>query len=128
MLIAWVTPTAISTTVKAYADALADLLSATGNTDVDQISAPLTAGAPGLDRLLDQVKVNVPPNGGGQLTSVAGASSDAPTVVQLAPGVAPQASDKASLPSVATIGGALVHWWHQRRHSGDRAARRAHEC
>ncbi|WP_354684881.1 hypothetical protein [Cupriavidus necator] len=103
-----VTPTAISTTVKAYSDALADLLSATGNAGVDLISGPLTAGAPGLDRLLDQVKVNVLPNGGVQLSSVAGASSDTPALLQLAPGVAPSASDAASLPSVATIGGIPV--------------------
>ncbi|WP_026201306.1 hypothetical protein [Cupriavidus sp. UYPR2.512] len=103
-----VTSSAISTTVKAYSDALADLLSATGNTGVDLISGPLTAGAPGLDRLLDQVKINVLPDGGVQLSSVAGASSDTPVVLQLAPGVAPTASDTASLPSVATIGGAPV--------------------
>jgi hypothetical protein len=103
-----VTASSISTTVKAYSDALAALLAATGNTGVDLISGPLTAGAPGLDRLLDQVKVNVLPNGGVQLTSVAGASSDTPTMLQLAPGVAPTAADTASLPSVATIGGAPV--------------------
>ncbi|WER46054.1 hypothetical protein CupriaWKF_00225 [Cupriavidus sp. WKF15] len=103
-----VTTSSISTTVKAYSDALADLLAATGNAGVDLISGPLTAGAPGLDRLLDQVKVNVLPNGGVQLSSVAGASSDTPAVLQLAPGVAPTASDSASLPSVATIGGAPV--------------------
>ncbi|EKZ95679.1 hypothetical protein D769_28937 [Cupriavidus sp. HMR-1] len=103
-----VTASSISTTVKAYSDALAALLAATGNTGVDLISGPLTAGAPGLDRLLDQVKVNVLPNGGVQLTSVAGASSDTPTMLQLAPGVAPTAADTASLPSVATIGGQPV--------------------
>ncbi len=103
-----ITASAISTTVKAYSDALADLLAATGNAGVDLISGPLTAGAPGLDRLLDQVKVNVLPNGGVQISSVAGASSDTPAVLQLAPGVAPTATDKASLPSVATIGGVPV--------------------
>ncbi len=103
-----VTTSSVSTTVKAYADALANLLAATGNAGVDLISGPLTAGAPGLDRLLDQVKVNVLPDGGVQLSSVAGASSDTPVVLKLAPGVAPTASDTASLPSVATIGGAPV--------------------
>lgn len=103
-----ITLSAISTTVKAYSEALADLLSATGNTGVDLISGPLTAGAPGLDRLLDQVKVNVLPNGGVQLSSVAGVSSDTPAMLQLAPGVAPQSTDMASLPSVATIGGVVV--------------------
>lgn len=103
-----VTPQAISSTVKAYSDALADLLASTGNAGVDLISGPLKAGAPGLDRLLDQVKVNVLPDGSVQLSSVAGASSDTPAQLQLAPGVAPQAGDKTSLPSVATIGGVPV--------------------
>ncbi|KUE89939.1 hypothetical protein ASL20_05375 [Cupriavidus necator] len=103
-----ITASAISTTVKAYSDALADLLSATGNAGVDLISGPLTAGAPGLDRLLDQLKVNVLPDGAVQLSSVPGASSDTPALLQLAPGVAPTASDAASLPSVATIGGVPV--------------------
>ncbi len=70
-------------------------------------SGPLTAGAPGLDRLLDQVKVNVLPDGSVQISSVAGASSDTPAQLQLSPGVAPQASDKASLPSTATL---PQHW------------------
>ena len=35
-------------------------------------------------------------------------SSDTPAQLQLAPGVAPQASDKASLPAVATINGVAV--------------------
>ncbi|TCW78935.1 hypothetical protein C5O80_31785 [Burkholderia sp. SRS-46] len=103
-----VTAQAVASTVQAYSAALADLLAATGNTGVDLISGPLTAGAPGLDRLLDQVKINVLPDGGVQISSVAGASSDTPALLQLAPGVAPQASDKASLPSVATINGAAV--------------------
>lgn len=103
-----VTASAVSAIVKAYSDALADLLAATGNAGVDLISGSLTAGAPGLDRLLDQVKVNVLPNGGVQISSVAGASSDTPATLQLAPGVAPTASDKANLPSVATIGGVPV--------------------
>ena len=98
----------VSSTVAAYSAALADLLAATGNTGVDLISGPLTAGAPGLDRLLDQVKVNVLPDGSVQISSVAGASSDTPAQLQLAPGVAPQPGDKASLPSVATIGGSQV--------------------
>lgn len=100
-----VTAQAVSGTVAAYSAALADLLAATGNTGVDLISGPLTAGAPGLDRLLDQVKVSVLPDGSVQISSVAGASSDTPAQLQLAPGVAPQASDKSSLPSVATING-----------------------
>ena len=100
-----VTASAVSSTVAAYSAALADLLAATGNTGADLISGPLTAGAPGLDRLLDQVKVNVLPDGSVQISSVAGASSDTPAQLQLSPGVAPQASDKASLPSTATIGG-----------------------
>jgi len=103
-----VTASAVSAMVKAYSDALADLLAATGNTGVDLISGPLTAGAPGLDRLLDQIKVNVLPTGGVQIASVAGTSSDTPTTLQLAPGVAPSASNKASLPSVATINGQPV--------------------
>lgn len=103
-----VTASSVSSTVKAYSDALAALLTATGNAGVDLISGSLTAGAPGLDRLLDQVKVSVLPNGGVQLTSVAGASSDTPAVLQLAPGVAPTASDAAKLPVVATIGGVQV--------------------
>jgi len=103
-----VTASTVSSTVAAYAAALADLLAATGNTGVDLISGPLTAGAPGLDRLLDQVKVSVLPDGSVQLSSVAGASSDTPAQLTLAPGVAPQAGDKASLPSVATIGGTPV--------------------
>ena len=103
-----VTAQTVSSTVAAYSAALADLLAATGNTGADLISGPLTAGAPGLDRLLDQVKVNVLPDGSVQISSIAGASSDTPAQLQLAPGVAPQPSDKASLPSVATIGGAPV--------------------
>ncbi|NIF43475.1 hypothetical protein F3J14_21795 [Burkholderia sp. Tr-862] len=103
-----VTAQAVAGTVQAYSAVLADLLAATGNTGVDLISGPLTAGAPGLDRLLDQVKINVLPNGGVQISSVAGASSDTPVQLQLAPGVAPQASDKASLPAAATIGGVTV--------------------
>nr|WP_282512585.1 hypothetical protein [Burkholderia cepacia] len=103
-----VTAQAIASTVQAYSSALSDLLAATGNTGVDLISGPLTAGAPGLDRLLDQVKVNVLPDGGVQISSVAGVSSDTPVQLQLAPGVAPQASDKASLPAAATINGAVV--------------------
>ncbi|RQR32930.1 MULTISPECIES: hypothetical protein [unclassified Burkholderia] len=103
-----VTAQAVAGTVQAYSAVLADLLAATGNTGVDLISGPLTAGAPGLDRLLDQVKISVLPNGGVQISSVAGASSDTPVQLELAPGVAPQASDKASLPAVATINGAAV--------------------
>ncbi|WP_096476427.1 hypothetical protein [Burkholderia stabilis] len=103
-----VTAQAVASTVQAYSSALADLLAATGNAGVDLISGPLTAGAPGLDRLLDQVKINVLPDGGVQISSVAGASGDTPVQLQLAPGVAPQASDKASLPAVATINGAVV--------------------
>lgn len=103
-----VTAQAVASTVQAYSSALSDLLAATGNTGVDLISGPLTAGAPGLDRLLDQVKVNVLPDGGVQISSVAGASSDTPVQLQLAPGVAPQAGDKASLPAAATINGAVV--------------------
>ncbi|UEP31724.1 MULTISPECIES: hypothetical protein [unclassified Burkholderia] len=103
-----VTAQAVAGTVQAYSAVLADLLAATGNTGVDLISGPLTAGAPGLDRLLDQVKINVLPNGGVQISSVAGASSDTPVQLELAPGVAPQASDKASLPAAATIGGVTV--------------------
>lgn len=103
-----VTAQAVAGTVQAYSAVLADLLAATGNTGVDLISGPLTAGAPGLDRLLDQVKINVLPNGGVQISSVAGASSDTPVQLDLAPGVAPQASDKASLPAAATIGGVTV--------------------
>ena len=98
-----VTAQTVSSTVAAYSAALADLLASTGNTGVDLIAGPLTAGAPGLDRLLDQVTVNVLPDGSVQISSVAGASSDTPAQLQLSPGVAPQASDKASLPSVATI-------------------------
>lgn len=103
-----VTAQAVASTVQAYSSALADLLAATGNAGVDLISGPLTAGAPGLDRLLDQVKINVLPDGGVQISSVAGASGDTPVQLQLAPGVAPQASDKASLPAAATINGAVV--------------------
>jgi len=103
-----VTAQAVAGTVQAYSAVLADLLAATGNTGVDLISGPLTAGAPGLDRLLDQVKINVLPNGGVQISSVAGASSDTPVQLELAPGVAPQAGDKASLPAAATIGGVTV--------------------
>jgi len=103
-----VTAQAVAGTVQAYSTALADLLAATGNTGVDLISGPLTAGAPGLDRLLDQLKINVLPDGGVQISSVAGASSDTPVQLQLAPGVPPQASDKASLPAAATINGAVV--------------------
>ncbi|RQS23428.1 hypothetical protein [Burkholderia sp. Bp8998] len=103
-----VTAQAVAGTVQAYSAVLADLLAATGNTGVDLISGPLTAGAPGLDRLLDQVKINVLPNGGVQISSVAGASSDTPAQLELAPGVAPQASDKASLPAAATINGVAV--------------------
>lgn len=105
LLQSMVTAQTVSNTVAAYAAALADLLAATGNTGVDLISGPLTAGAPGLDRLLDQLKVNVLPDGSVQISSVAGASSDTPAQLQLLPGVAPQPSDKASLPSVATING-----------------------
>lgn len=103
-----VTTQAVAGTEQAYAAALADLLAATGNTGVDLISGPLTAGGPGLDKLLDQLKINVLPDGGVQISSVAGASSDTPAQLQLAPGVAPQASDKASLPAVATINGVAV--------------------
>ncbi len=103
-----VTAQAVASTVQAYSSALADLLAATGNAGVDLISGPLTAGAPGLDRLLDQIKINVLPDGGVQISSVAGASSDTPVQLQLAPGIAPQASDKASLPAAATINGAVV--------------------
>ncbi|KAG8152590.1 hypothetical protein [Burkholderia catarinensis] len=103
-----VTAQAVAGTVQAYSAALADVLAATGNAGVDLISGPLTAGAPGLDRLLDQVKVNVLPDGSVQISSVAGGSSDTPVQLQLAPGVAPQAGDKASLPAVATINGAAV--------------------
>lgn len=103
-----VTTQAVAGTEQAYAAALADLLAATGNTGVDLISGPLTAGGPGLDKLLDQLKINVLPDGGVQISSVAGASSDTPAQLQLAPGVAPQASDKASLPAVATINGVSV--------------------
>ena len=78
-----VTAQTVSNTVAAYAAALADLLAATGNTGVDLISGPLTAGAPGLDRLLDQLKVNVLPDGSVQISSVAGASSDTPAQLQL---------------------------------------------
>lgn len=49
--------------------------------------------------------MNVLPDGSVQISSVAGASSDTPAQLQLSPGVAPQPSDKASLPSVATING-----------------------
>ncbi|WP_175963305.1 hypothetical protein [Burkholderia pyrrocinia] len=100
-----VTAQAVAGTVQAYSAALADVLAATGNTGADLIAGPLTAGAPGLDRLLDQLKVNVLPDGGVQISSVAGTSSDTPAQLQLAPGVAPQAGDKASLPVVATING-----------------------
>ncbi|WP_296224288.1 hypothetical protein [Ralstonia sp. UBA689] len=103
-----VTAQAVSSTVAAYSAALANLLASTGNTGVDLISGPLTAGAPGLDRLLDQVKVNVLPDGSVQISSVAGASSDTPMQLQLSPGVAPQASDASNLPSTATIGGTTV--------------------
>nr|WP_311527115.1 hypothetical protein [uncultured Ralstonia sp.] len=103
-----VTAQAVSNTVAAYSAALANLLAATGNTGVNLISGPLTAGGPGLDRLLDQVKVNVLPDGSVQISSVAGASSDTPVQLQLAKGVAPQASDASSLPSTATIGGTTV--------------------
>ena len=103
-----VTAQSVSSTVAAYSAALANLLAATGNTGVDLISGPLTAGGPGLDRLLDQIKVNVLPDGGVQISSVGGASSDTPVQLVLAHGVPPQASDAASLPSAATIGGATV--------------------
>ncbi|KUY55246.1 hypothetical protein [Burkholderia sp. RF2-non_BP3] len=103
-----VTAQAVANTVQAYASALVDLLTATGNTGVDLISGPLTAGGPGLDRLLDQVKINVLPDGGVQISSVAGASGDTPVQLQLAPGVAPQPSDKASLPAAATINGTVM--------------------
>ncbi|WP_321873660.1 hypothetical protein [Burkholderia ubonensis] len=108
LLLSKVTTQAVAGAVQAYSAALADVLAATGNAGVDLIAGPLTAGAPGLDRLLDQLKVNVLPDGGVQISSVAGASSDTPAQLQLAPGVAPQAGDKASLPAVATINGAPV--------------------
>ncbi|KVQ54921.1 hypothetical protein WT21_03905 [Burkholderia territorii] len=103
-----VTAQTVTSTVQAYSSALADLLTATGNTGVDLISGPLIAGGPGLDRLLDQVKINVLPDGGVQISSVAGASSDTPVQLQLAPGVAPQPGDKASLPASATLNGTVV--------------------
>jgi len=103
-----ITAQAVTSTVQAYSAALANLLAATGNAGVDLISGPLTAGAPGLDKLLDQLKVNVLPDGGVQISSVAGVSGDTPVQLQLAHGVAPQASDAASLPAVATINGSPV--------------------
>lgn len=103
-----VTAQAVSSTVAAYSAALANVLAATGNTGVDLISGPLTAGAPGLDRLLDQLKVNVLPDGSVLISSVAGASSDTPVQLKLDKGVVPQASDASSVPSTATIGGSTV--------------------
>ncbi|RGE46568.1 hypothetical protein DZC30_01990 [Comamonas testosteroni] len=103
-----ITSSSVSSAVQAYTTALADVMSATGNAGANLISAPLTAGAPGLDRLLDQIKVNVLPDGSVQLSSVAGASQSTPAVLQLAPGAVPTAADKSSLPSTVVIDGQTV--------------------
>lgn len=100
-----ITSSAMTSAIHAYSAALTDVMSATGNSGANLISSPLTVGAPGMDQLLDQLKINVQPDGSVQLSSVAGASQDTPAMLKLAPGTVPAANDKSSLPSTLTING-----------------------
>ncbi len=106
-----ITANALNTAHDAYKTLLAPVMAATGNAGTSLLSGNLVAGNSAQDKLLDNLKVDVQPNGSIVLETLAGRSDDTPRALEIPAGAAASSvavQDASLLPTTATIGGQSI--------------------